>query len=98
MCVCYFEWEGERGKDWRTAWFRVRGRNFGQQIGFAEKVLYKLPTKGPQAPANMDARQADGILLGSSRTSNTYTIGLGAGITSVRSITRLPLNDGALPL
>ncbi len=48
-----------RGEDGRTPWARVRGRAFGQRlIGFAEQVLWKLPTKGPQhdADGNMSAR------------------------------------------
>jgi len=61
-----------RGADGLTGWARARGRNFAQKlVGFGEKVLYKLPMKGPHAAANMDAKWADGACLGYSWTSNT---------------------------
>ena len=64
-----------RGADGLTGWARARGRNFAQQlIGFGEKVLYKLPMKGPHAAANMDAKWADGAFVGYSWTANTYAI------------------------
>jgi hypothetical protein len=54
-----------RGADGHTGWARARGRNFAQKLlGFGEQVLYKLPVKGPQAPANMDAKWADGTFVG----------------------------------
>ena len=48
-----------RGQDGFTAWARVRGRPFSQQLlCYAEQVLYKLPPKGPlsQPDGNMGAR------------------------------------------
>jgi len=37
-----------RGEDGITAWQRVRGRPFGQQMfGFGESILYRYPSKGP---------------------------------------------------
>ena len=37
-----------RGADGLTAWQRVRGRPFSQQLlGFGESVLYRFPSKGP---------------------------------------------------
>ena len=39
-----------RGPDGLTAWERIKGRSFNQLLmGFAETVLYKLPSKGPRA-------------------------------------------------
>jgi hypothetical protein len=38
-----------RGSDGLTAWQRVRGRPFSQQlVGFGESVLHRYPGKGPQ--------------------------------------------------
>jgi len=37
------------GEDGKTAWARLRGRDFGQKsLGFCEAVMYKQPPKGPQ--------------------------------------------------
>ena len=48
--VCTIIDARQKGPDGLTAWSRVRGRPFNQRpVGFAEKVLYKLPMKGPSA-------------------------------------------------
>ena len=55
------------GEDGRTAWKRLRGRDFGQRlIGFSELIFYKQPPKGPQhdVGGNMTARMFPGIFLG----------------------------------
>lgn len=37
------------GTDGRTAWKRIRGRDFGiRVVGFGEQVMYKLPMKGSE--------------------------------------------------
>ncbi len=85
-----------RGEDGLTAWARVRGRAFGQQlVGFGERVLYKHPSKGPQhAPqGNMGATGGEGVFLGFSRRSNTYLVITENGLVEARSITRRPEQD-----
>ena len=88
-----------RGADGLTGWARARGRNFAQKlVGFGEKVLYKLPMKGPHAAANMDAKWADGACLGYSWTSNTYVIETReGGITTARSLRRVPMPNRWCP-
>ncbi len=85
-----------RGDDGLTAWARIRGRAFVQQlIGFGERVLYKFPSKGPQhAPyGNMGAVGGEGVFLGYSRQSNTFIVATESGITTARSVTRRPERD-----
>ena len=83
-----------KGDDGLTAWGRVRGRSFRQQlVGFGESVLYRHPTKGPQhAPdGNMGALGAEGVFLGYNRSSNTFVVGTDDGrIVEPRSIARRP--------
>jgi hypothetical protein len=82
-----------RGSDGLTPWARARGRNFAQKLlGFGEKVLYKLPVKGPQAPANMEAQWEDGTFIGSSWSTNTYVMATReGGIATSRSLKRVPM-------
>ena len=78
-----------RGPDGLTAWERVKGRAFNQLVlGFAECVLYKLPTKGPRSKpdGNMGTRWLEGVFLGFNRSSNTYTIATEDGVESCRSL------------
>ncbi len=85
-----------RGTDGLSAWMRARGRPFNQRlVGFAEKVLYKLPSKGPhsQPDGNMGALWADGIFLGYDRNSNTYIIGNADGVKMSRSLARRPIEE-----
>ena len=88
-----------RGADGLTGWARARGRNFSQKLlGFGEKVLYKLPTKGPNAPANMAAKWADGQFIGYSWASNTYVMATReGGITTARSLNRVPMPNRWCP-
>ena len=88
-----------RGADGLTGWARARGRNSAQKlIGFGEKILYKLPMKGPHAAANMDAKWADGAFVGYSWTSNTYAIETReGGITTARSLKRVPMANRWCP-
>ncbi len=82
-----------RGEDGATAWARVRGRAFAQQLlGFAETVLYRFPSKGPQhAPdGNIGALGKEGIFLGFNRGSNTFHVATADGYVAVRSISRVP--------
>ena len=85
---------GEGGK---TAWRRLRGRDFGQRIiGFGEGVMYKQPPKGPQhdVDGNMGARMFPGVLLGYGHLSNTYRIATADGdVIKARSLLRRPLED-----
>ena len=83
-----------RSDDGLTAWARVRGRSFSQQLlGFAEAVLYNLPGKGPghDPDGNMGARWDEGIFLGYHRSSNVYIVATPRGITTARSLKRRPM-------
>ncbi len=85
-----------RGTDGMTAWARVRGRAFGQQLlGFGESLLYRYPSKGPRhAPdGNIGALGHDGVFLGYDRFSNTFMIETDDGLVHARSITRKPEAD-----
>ena len=86
-----------RGEDGRTPWARVRGRAFGQRlIGFAEQVLWKLPTKGPQhdADGNMSARWAKGTFIGYQRGSNSYRLIDSEGVhQESRAVQRKPAQE-----
>ena len=80
-----------RGEDGLTAWQRVRGRAFGQQLlGFGESVLYRHPGKGPhhQPDGNVGALGGEGVFLGYNRNANTFRIGVGDKIVAARSMTR----------
>ena len=62
------------GEDGMTAWTRIRGRPFAMRgYAFGEKIMWKMPTKGPQAQpdGNAGSRWGEGIFLGYSRSSNT---------------------------
>ena len=82
-----------RGQDGHTAWARIRGRPFSQQLlGFAEAVLYRYPVKGPksQPDGNMGALGMDGFFLGYNRNSNTFIVHTNGGFVHARSVTRKP--------
>ncbi len=84
------------GADGLTAWTRVRGRPFRQQLlGFGEMVLYKHPSKGPRhAPdGNVGAIGGEGAFLGYSKSSNTFIVGTPSGWVYARSVTRRPEAD-----
>ena len=85
-----------RGPDGLTCWERIGGRKFNQLVlGFAEAVLYKLPSKGPRAnpDGNMGTRWLVGVFLGFGRPANTYVIGTDDGIVNARTIYRRPLEN-----
>ena len=85
-----------RTDDGLTPWIRARGRPFNKSLlGFAESVLYMLPSKGPQhdVGGNMVARWAIGTFLGYSRESNTYIIGTPEGVRNTRAMMRRPFPD-----
>ena len=63
------------GHDARTGYGKVRRHDFSKRsIEFGEKVLYKLPMKGPEADArgSMDPKWKFGIVLGFSKNSPDY--------------------------
>ncbi len=65
------------GADGKTAHQRITGRECGRRgIGFAEKVWYMLPRKGPEhdARAKLDALCSEGIVLGYCRGSPEYHV------------------------
>ena len=89
-----------RGTDGMTAWMRVRGRAFGQQmVGFGESVLFRYPSKGPRhAPhGNVGPLGGDGVFLGYDRSSSTFIVFTAEGIVAARSITRKPESDRWCP-
>ena len=80
-----------RGSDGLTAWQRVRGRPFSQQlVGFGESVLYRYPGKGPQhqPDGNTGALGAEGVFMGYNLHSNTFRILGESGAVAPRSMTR----------
>ena len=85
------------GQDGKTAWKRLRGRDFGQRlVGFGEGVMYKQPPKGPQhdTEGNMAPRMFPGIFLGYHYFSNTYRVATESGdVVRVRSLMRRPMAD-----
>jgi hypothetical protein len=64
-------------------------------IGFAEKVMYKLPGKGPQHDehGNISDRWLPGIFLGYRRDSNSYVMATDEGIVISRATQRKPLEN-----
>jgi hypothetical protein len=85
-----------RGTDGLAPWTRARGRPFNMRlVGFAEKVMYKLPPKGPQHDphGNVSERWLSGIFLGYKRSSNSYVIGVDEGIATSRAVQRRPLEN-----
>ena len=85
-----------KGEDGQTAWARVKGRSFGQQLlGFGESVLYRFPVKGPRhAPdGNMGALGGEATFLGYNMFSNTFRLYTPKGPVDARSVTRRPGSD-----
>ncbi len=85
-----------KGTDGLTAWHRIKGRPFGQQLlGFGESVLYRYPSKGPRhAPeGNMGALGGQGVFTGYNMFSSTFRIYTENGPLDARSITRRPEAD-----
>ncbi len=83
-----------RGPDGLTSWARSRGRAFNQRLlGFGERVLYKLPGKGPRhdPDGNMGTGWLEAIFLGYKRSSNSYILATKDGITTARSLARRPM-------
>ena len=81
-----------KGADGKTAYERVRGMSFGRRLlEFGEKILYKLPTKGPRhdAAGKLAARWEYGLFLGFSRISNDYVIWTKEGAVKARGQQRL---------
>lgn len=84
------------GHDGRTAYARVRRHTFTKRgVEFGEKVLYKLPMKGPEADArgSMDPRYKLGIVLGFSKNSPDYWVYGDGQVRQYRSIQRRPSDD-----
>ena len=83
-----------RGTDGLTAWKRIRGRAFGQQlVGLGENVLYKHPVKGPNhnPQGNVGAQGGEGVFVGYNRTNHTFMVSLEDGkLVAARSVTRRP--------
>ena len=62
---------------------------------FGEKVLYKLPMKGPEADArgSIDGRYKEGVVLGFSKNSPDYWVHGNGQAKLYRSIQRRPSDD-----
>ena len=86
-----------RGEDGFTPWARARGRPFGQRlIGFAERIHWKPPLKGPQhdADSNMGPRLRDGVFLGYKLSSNSYIVADEQGnVVESRAVQRRPMEQ-----
>ena len=86
----------QKGADGLTSWERVRGRPFNQRLlSIFERVLYKLPMKGPQSrpDGNMGTKWADAVFLGYHRSSNSYIVCNSEGVTTTRSLARRPESE-----
>ena len=87
-----------RGEDGKTAYERIKGREFGKRgVGFAEKVWHVLPRKGPELEdkAKLDALCKEGIVLGYCRDSPEYHVYdlEEHKMIKARSIKRMPIED-----
>ena len=81
-----------RGEDGKTPYQRIRGRPCTKKlVEFGERVLYKLPGKGPRAEerATLDARWQHGLTLGFTRHTNQYFIWTGEQVAHGRAVMRL---------
>ena len=81
------------GEDGLTAWTRIRGRPFAMRgYTFGEKILWKMPSKGPHAmpDGNAGAKWGEGVFMGYSRSSNTYRVATDQGMRYPRSLERVP--------
>ena len=83
------------GKDGKTAQHRVRGRESSRRaVGFGEKVLYMIPTKGPEHDerAKLDSFCKEGLVLGYCRDSPEYHVYSleDSKMVRARTIRRLP--------
>jgi len=85
-----------RGKDGRTPWQKVRGREFNMRsLGFGEECTFKLPAKGPRfnKDGNMTNRSELGIFLGYDDHTNQYVYAAQDGIHMSRSVQRRPTQE-----
>ena len=83
-----------KGDDGMTPYQRVKGTQFSKRmVEFGEKVLYKLPTKGPrhEAGGKLAERWSYGFFLGYSRYSNDYILWSPEGAVKSRCLQRLVL-------
>ena len=83
------------GEDGFTSYQRAKGRDFAKRtIAFAERVMYMLPSKGPQhdARAKLDPLWEHGVVLGYSRTSAEYFVysDIENKVIRARSLQRVP--------
>ena len=81
-----------RGEDGKTAYQRVRGRQFGKRLmEFGERCLYKRPMKGPrhEAQGKLAERWRRGLFLGFSRTSNEYYLWDVDTVVKARAVQRM---------
>ena len=82
-----------RGEDGKTAHQRVRGRPFAKKlVEFGERVLYKLPIKGPRADerATLEPRWKHGLMVGYARHTNEYCLWDGSSVSKSRALMRMP--------
>ena len=84
-----------KGEDGLTAYQRVKGTPFTKRLlEFGEKILYKLPTKGPRhdATGKLAERWSYGFFLGFSRLSNDYLVWTADGAVKARCQQRLTID------
>jgi hypothetical protein len=85
-----------KGDDGLTPWTRVKGRPFCLRLtGFAERVFWKLPGKGPQhqPDGNMAPTWGEGLFLGYSSMMNSYLVASKNGVKVTRAVTRRPVQN-----
>ena len=82
-----------KGEDGMTAYQRVRGRPFSVKlVEFCEYLRYKLNSKAIKDHSTLDARWSFGIFMGVCKTTGQYLIHDGNGVTTARTIMRVPDN------
>ena len=86
-----------KGEDGLTPYSRLRGKNYAKRlVRFGERVLYKLPSDGPAAPADkLQPYWRHGYVLGYSRNSPDYAVlNEETGVVKVaRSIQKIPRGE-----
>jgi len=85
-----------KGDDGLTPWTRVKGRPFALRLtGFAERVFWKLPGKGPghQPDGNMAPTWGEGVFLGYSSVMNSYLVATKDGVKTTRAMMRRPMEQ-----
>ena len=82
-----------KGQDGMTAYRRITGRDWNQEIlEFGERVLYK-PLKDNAAANKMDERFHEGVWIGFNTHSKEHLIGTPEGVIRARTLRRRPMSE-----